>query len=273
MNIEKHLAFFLIIAIAALIVLYPQPLLHPAKSKIAVIIIDGFRPDYLNYTANLASFAESNEYFVINTVEPSITPTVHASMVSCQLPANHGIVDYSTQFSGTPFLFKWGKENNLLVCSAYAKEYLNFFDNSYKFYYAPLVSDKFLIEKTKEYVEECDIIIASLPETDSIGHLYGPSSENTKELLKELDNNFADLIDYLRSKKVKIIVVSDHGMCDVNGKGIHNISEECALKIPLIIDKNLTIPNELDKNNLKLTNIVPIICNYYGFDCTSECDV
>lgn len=268
MNSDKLLVIFILIITLSVIGTNFQ---FQTKPKIALIIIDGFKPDYFNYTPNLASFVSESQYFVINTVEPSITPTVHASMISCQPPEKHGIINYEQGFLQMPFIFEWAKENGLRTCTAYAKSYLNFLDYADSHYYSDLRNDRILIDKTKEYGDSCEIILVSLPETDLLGHEYGPSSQNMKKFLPELDRNAAELIDYLRAKNIKIILVSDHGMCDSLNGGIHNISEECALKIPLIIDKNLRIPEELDKNNLKLTNIMPIICNYYGFDCTDEC--
>ena len=273
MNLSKTwIAFFLILVITlvALLAFFAE------KPKIALIVIDGFNPDYFAYTPKLSAIKDNSQSFIINTVQPSITPTAHASIVSCKLPDVHGITDYSKNFSGVPFLFEWANKNNLRACSAYAKSYLNFFNNSYRYYYmpsgTPLQIDKALSEKAKEYANECDIIIVLLPTTDAIGHVYGPESEMMKEALNELDKNFADLIDYMHSKGVKIIIASDHGMCEANG-GEHNISAECALKVPLILDKDLTIPDGIDRKNLKLTSILPIICNYFNLGCTDECNV
>ena len=269
MDEHKRWAIFSLIIIVIAMLAFDQ---GSTKPKIAIIIIDGFSPDYFRYTPEIDALKENSNSYIISTVEPSITPAAHASIVSCQPPSVHNITDYRKSFSENPFLFRWAEKNNLHTCSVYAKSYLGFFSGSDEFYYAPLGSDMTLIGRAKEYADRCDIIIVSLPDTDSRGHAYGPESERMKSELEQIDTNIAELVNYLKSKDIKTIITSDHGMCPApGGGGMHNISEKCALEVPLIIDKDLTIPDAIDKENMKVTDILPIICTYYNLDCTDEC--
>jgi predicted AlkP superfamily pyrophosphatase or phosphodiesterase len=276
-KIALVLLILLTVSLLSVSILAFSPLFYkqPSKHGIAVIIIDGFSPDYFNYTPNLKGFKEASKSFTINTVNPPITPAAHASIVSCQPPEINKITGYGADFSGMPYLFAWSEKNNLHACSIYAKSSLGFLNKSYLFYYAPpnlQDADKLLAEKAKEYAETgCDIIIISLPETDLIGHMHGPLSEQIKERLGALDMYWSGLINYFRLKNIRIIVTSDHGMCQEGPGGTHNTTKDCALKIPLIIDNNLTIPEKVYRNGIQLTDILPIICAYYGADCTEEC--
>ena len=269
MKIEYVAVLLIVFAIG---IFYISTGVQESRAKIALIVIDGFTPDYFNHTPQLDEIRDNSQSFIINTVEPSITPAAHASIVSCQPPSVHNITDYQKSFSEKPFLFRWAEKNNIRVCTVYGKSYLNFFDNSYKHFYMSVASDAALSQISKNFATECDIVIALLPDTDRFGHAYGPLSESMTRELEKIDTNAADLADYMHSKGAKVIITSDHGMCPApGGGGIHNVSEDCALKVPLILDKDLTVPEGIDKNNLSITDILPIICAYYNLDCTDEC--
>ena len=57
-----------------------------------------------------------------------------------------------------------------------------------------------------------------MEQTDTVGHLYGPESQEIKDVVKELDKRVDFIQDELEKRnladKVNVIILSDHGMVE-----------------------------------------------------------
>jgi predicted AlkP superfamily pyrophosphatase or phosphodiesterase len=72
--------------------------------------------------------------------------------------------------------------------------------------------------KTKKFLElmnDEDLFLFELSETDQVGHIYGIDSPEIKEQLKKTDKLIKRIINRFDLKKDNIIVWSDHGMLEV----------------------------------------------------------
>ncbi|MCC7551736.1 MAG: alkaline phosphatase family protein [Methanobacterium sp.] len=84
----------------------------------------------------------------------------------------------------------------------------------------PLVNKDELINKMaiKEINNDPDFLFIKFGELDYIGHEYGISSKKSLETLKKIDDHIKTIYSTLsvNNKDFSFIVISDHGMCDVN---------------------------------------------------------
>lgn len=235
------------ISVVLMLVSYPQS--QPSQNKLFIIVIDGFASSYLNSALFLQHLAEkpfSNATAL--TVFPPITPAAHASLLTGAPPEEHGIVNYnSTSLHVTTFFERLPE--NIKTCAFYAKNSLQPFFSLADEVFAParITSveniDYTILDKSILWSEEdkCDFYLLSLPYTDAIGHLYGPRSEKIQNYIEKLDKK----IEYFTQQfpDATIIITSDHGMCDINGRGQHSFMDDnCAKQIPILVYNSDSAP-------------------------------
>lgn len=70
--------------------------------------------------------------------------------------------------------------------------------------------------------------------TDDVGHEFGPESDEIKAAIEQVDQTVGRLIDGLEKRgifeKVDLIIVSDHGMCQVNPENVVFLDDYVDLK-------------------------------------------
>jgi len=108
-------------------------------------------------------------------------------------------------------------------------EHLGEFD--LKWYWGPFVSiksTKWIIEATKYTINKHkpDLVLVYLPHLDYAAQKFGPSSNEFKQSLFELDNIIGDLIEFLNSSvqnEYEIIIHAEYGFFDVKNSISPNI--------------------------------------------------
>lgn len=233
---------------------------YSEKPYVLLISIDGFRWDYIHRdkTPNLKYFAEEGvQALSLRPAFPSSTFPNHYTIITGLYPANHNIISnrIEDQFSNNIFTLgnttqvrdaRWytgeafwetARRNGIQTASFFWPgseiniEYRR--PNYYKYY-----------DRDIPYNERVQQIIQwlTLPENirphfitlyfeliDWIGHRDGPNSVKMDSVLNVIDNVFADLLTNLDKinfiDSINIIVVSDHGMTNIDTNKIINISQ------------------------------------------------
>ena len=215
-------------------------------TPVVLISIDGFRYDYFE------KYQPPHLLELIRTgvratrmlpVYPSKTFPNHISIVTGMYPSNHGIVhnkfydrdlddiytmgkafDEPKWMQGTP-LWIHAERNGMKTASYFWAESdstLQGISATYSYKY----------DKQRPYQDRVDQIInwLKLPATqrpifisgyfslvDTIGHAYGPNSDQVKAAVLNVDGYLGNLIDRMNAElgfKVNLLVVSDHGMLE-----------------------------------------------------------
>jgi len=217
-------------------------------NPVVIISLDGFRYDYIE------KYQTPNLLDLINTgvraermipAYPSKTFPNHISIVTGMYPSKHGIVHnkfYDRELNdvyrmgkafeqpkwmqGTP-LWIHAVRNGMITANYFWAESdstLEGLSSTYSHHY----------DKKKPYQERIDQIIdwLKLPQekrptfitgyfslVDSIGHQHGPDSQQVKEAVLTMDNYMGQLKSRLDTEldfKVNLVIVSDHGMIDID---------------------------------------------------------
>ena len=233
--------------------LYPQN-----KPYVILVSFDGFRWDYSErgLTPNISEIKDSGvNALSLKPSFPTKTFPNHLSIITGLYPQNHGIIfnSFIDPNSGEGYRLgdtisvrdsKWylgeafwetAERNGIKTASYYwpgSELDLNHRRPSYFKYY----------DHNKPYIDRIEGIIdwLKLPhmerphfltlyfhDTDSYGHKYGPNSDEVNESIERLDS----LIGVLKNRLVdidlldstNIIIVSDHGMTDVDTSRVINI--------------------------------------------------
>jgi predicted AlkP superfamily pyrophosphatase or phosphodiesterase len=219
------------------------------QEYVILISIDGFRHDYAEkYGAkNLLSLAEngSSTKRLIPSY-PSKTFPNHYTLVTGLYPAHHGLVSNefysraknarykisdkaavrdSSWYTGVP-LWTLADQSEMLSGSVFwvgSEVIQKEGQPTYYYEYNGAVPNSFRFRKVKDWLMlEPEIrphfISTYFSLVDDAGHSFGPEHERTKAAVLEIDRLlglFLEEIDSL-DLPVNIIVVSDHGMVDVN---------------------------------------------------------
>jgi len=217
-------------------------------TPVVLISLDGFRYDYIE------KYQPPHLLELIRTgvratkmlpVYPSKTFPNHISIVTGMYPSNHGIVhnkfydrelddvyamakafDEPKWMQGTP-LWIHAERNGMTTASYFWPESdskLQNISSTYSYKY----------DKQRPYQERIDQIInwLKLPQAkrptfisgyfslvDTMGHNYGPDSNQVRDAVLKVDGHLGNLIRRINAEldfKVNLVVVSDHGMTDVD---------------------------------------------------------
>jgi predicted AlkP superfamily pyrophosphatase or phosphodiesterase len=226
----------------------PHPAGPPAQA-VVLVSLDGFRWDYINrpYAVNLRRLASAGvraERMVPSF--PSLTFPNHYAIVTGQYPEHNGIVDNtmfdqslgwfrmsdtvavhnSTWWTGEPIwttaekqgrhagAFFWpGSE--VAHEGVWPSRWMRFND---KFPNAARV-DSVLKWLTLPGDQALSFVALYYSDVDHAGHTYGPGSPQVDSAIARVDSMIGRLMNGIAarglSKRVTIVVVSDHGMADV----------------------------------------------------------
>ena len=97
--------------------------------------------------------------------------------------------------------------------------------------------------------EDFDFVTLYYGEPDSVGHLYGPDTENRRAMIQQIDRTIGYLLEAIGrhslTEHLNVIITSDHGMTTMKKKP--NIT-----KPPVISDSvwTKTTPNKYDRCDL-----------------------
>lgn len=231
-----------------------------ASPYVILISFDGFRWDYLNrgLTPNLVSFASKGVRAI--SLEPSFpsgTFPNHYSIVTGLYPENHGIIGnhifnpfYKTVFSlrdsnavtdprwyQGEAIWETARRQGILTASFFWPGSELKLEYRRPDYFVPFNSkipykkriDSVIQWLKLPYENRPKFVTIYFEETDNKGHDFGPNSPQVDSAIKLCDNLFGYFLEKLKNiqllDSVNIIVVSDHGMTQINPNQIINLSK------------------------------------------------
>jgi predicted AlkP superfamily pyrophosphatase or phosphodiesterase len=220
------------------------------KNPVILISLDGFRYDYIEKynTKHLKALARDGvRAEKMQPSYPSKTFPNHITLVTGKYPSNHGLVHnrfydeqlddvYSMGKAKQQPLWLWGKplwilaeQNNVRSATYFWPESDSKIEGILPSYYYPY-------NKSTPYQDRIDEIMRwlKLPENqrprfitgyfslvDSIGHEFGPDSQEVRVAVNKLDGYIGQLKQRISTElsfPVNLVIVSDHGMVAINKK-------------------------------------------------------
>ena len=233
----------------------------PASDQHVVLIsLDGFRHDYIEHhqASELARIARQGVRAKrLTPVFPANTFPNHLSLITGLLPANHGVVNNefldkqrpqgsgyaryhmgkgykdSSWLQGVPLWTLAELQGNKAASYFWPEADARFFGTTPTYHYH--------YSKHADYQQRIDQIIswlrlpaAARPQfiagyfslVDTIGHDFGPDSVETFQAVQTIDALMGQLYDRLQQLPidVNLVVVSDHGMLNVQNEDSINIA-------------------------------------------------
>jgi ectonucleotide pyrophosphatase/phosphodiesterase family member 5 len=225
MQTKKFFYLFLTIIVSACSTSTSPPMntSKDPKPLTLLISIDGFKPEYLQPESapklyQLAQQGASSKGML--SVFPSYTFPNHYSIVTGLYPDHHGIVNNSMRDPHIPEPFRlssksavansaWWEEGTPIWVSAQKKGLITstlFWPGS---------------EAKIKGIQPNDWLVynKNIEDVDSMGHRFGPKSNDVKRAISEIDHAIENLIQGLDRlhllSMTTIIIVSDHGMAEV----------------------------------------------------------
>lgn len=113
-------------------------------------------------------------------------------------------------------------DNAVVACAMWVGCQFGGFDKDHFLSYNPNTSWSDRIDRAIEWLshESMQLVFLYYHEPDETGHQFGPKSMEMNDKLKEIDGLIGELIEKLKEKKMfddlNLIIVSDHGMMDMN---------------------------------------------------------
>lgn len=227
------------------------PMSGQAKRYTVLVSLDGFRSDYaLAYrTPFIDSLAKMGVSVPLQPSFPSKTFPNHYTLVTGLVPDHHGIIantfydlatgrtfslgDKSTKqdprFWGGEPIWNTAARQGVKVGVVYWPGSDVKINGRYPDYYhdyeqKPLLSFAERVSEVARYLrlpeaERPQLVLAYFEEPDHSGHVYGPSSPETRDAVERMDCLIGELYSTLRTlperDSINLIVLSDHGMSAV----------------------------------------------------------
>lgn len=219
-----------------------------SKPTVVMISIDGFRHDYLKIykPPNLRAWAHDGvQADGLIPSFPSLTFPNHVTLVTGLKPGHHGIVNnrfydekrqafYSigdnktvndgSWYRGTP-LWTAAEKEGMLSATAFwvgAEAKIGGVDPSYFKTYDEKVPNADRVKWVTDWLtlpenKKPHFIALYFSDVDTMGHRFGPISEEVKNAVLDIDTQLGVLRNFIADKKldVQIVVVSDHGMKNI----------------------------------------------------------
>lgn len=233
-----------------------------AQNQPYVILIsfDGFRWDYLsrNLTPNIDNLIESGvKASSLQPVFPTKTFPNHISTITGLLPQNHGIIfnSFYDKFSDTYYsigdtiqarnstwykgeaFWETAQRQGIITASYFWPGSDQDLDENNPDYFHHYDHHRPYEERVNGIIDWLQYPYSERPHfltlyfdlTDGIGHRYGPISPEIDIAISSLDSTLGKLISGLEEihmrDSVNIILVSDHGMTQVDYEKVINIEE------------------------------------------------
>lgn len=230
------------------------------KEPIVIMIsLDGFRYDYVErfHPENLTRFiTEGTAAEALIPSFPTKTFPNHYTIATGMLPEHHGLVDNSFYepfkdqvytmgnrdivqdgywYGGTP-IWVLAEENGIKAASYFfvgSEAPVKGIRPSEYYDYDGDVPNLTRISKVFEWLQLPDterprMITLYFSDMDNVGHAYGPSNdEKIKQQLYKLDRELGALFEGIKSfdLPISVILVSDHGMADVEKTKLINLDQ------------------------------------------------
>ena len=217
----------------------PTPTPTPPPPRVALISIDGLRPDALTQelTPNILALALRGSYtLVAQTTFPSTTLPGHTSMLTGVEPSAHGITfdEYRETFQLTkPTVFALahaaGKHTVMVAGKAKFKQ-LATAGTLDSFVLAPRGDADVVNEAITLIPAGFDLLFVHLPQVDQTGHASGWMSAAYMAQLQQTDEAVGRLVSLL-PPETTVVVTSDHG----GQARAHGTRELVDMTIPWII--------------------------------------
>ena len=218
---------------------------------LVLVSIDGFRWDYLDWpqATNMRSIAaEGSRVTKLRTVYPSKTFPGHLSIATGLHPTQHGVIDNYFCRSDRTDCYSMGKGRKdpswlagtplwTLVEQQGGRASTFFWPESDAAFAGVLPSDYRAFDRRvphRERVQQAidwlalpaeqrpDLVTLYFSVVDSTGHTYGPAAPATLSAIIEVDRQISllwqaiELINTQQEADINLMLVSDHGMSEVN---------------------------------------------------------
>lgn len=243
-----YLVLLLMALVNAVEISAQQPI-KDLKPTVILISLDGFRYDYLDKysppTLNTLAKNGVRAKWMIPSFPTKTFPN-HYTIATGLYPQNHGIVENSVYDFGAILSMSnrsevqnprwWWGEPIWVTAEKQGQIAASYFfvgtetmiqgeaPTHWRTYNGRVPNimrvDKILSYLDKPASERPTMLSMYFSTTDDVGHEFGPDSEETKFAVWEVDGYIERLIRGLKErkidKKVNVIIVSDHGMANVN---------------------------------------------------------
>lgn len=218
---------------------------RPPVVRVLIVSMDGLRPEAIQLApmSNLLALMESGAYtLTAQTVFPSATLPAHASMLTGQCPAKHGVTwnDYLPAFgyAAGSDLFDLAKAAGLRTVMVVGKEKLRQVTE-------PESTDVFIFINDRDTViagevaplipQGFGLMLVHFPAVDWMGHEYGWLSPEQLSVAFRADEALGTLLAALEASDMRsdtlIIVAADHGGHETS----HGSSRPEDMTIPWVI--------------------------------------
>ena len=257
----------------------PTPAAHPtptpAPPRVALISIDGLRPDALTQdrTPNILALAERGSYaFSTQTVFPSTTLPGHTSMLTGVEPSTHGVTfdEYRETFQlTTPTVLSLAHNAGMHTVMVVGKTKL-------KQLAVAGTLDSFVLTTRgdADVVNEAivlvpagfDLLVVLLPQTDQVGHACGWMSAEYLAQVQLTDEAVGRLVSVL-PPETTIVVTADHGG-QLRG---HGTKDKLDMTIPWIIAGPRIVHRGPLNRAVRTVDTAPTILSLLGLASPSSC--
>ena len=244
----RSVIFAVFLLCASFLISFAQKPIKDLESTVILISLDGFRYDYLDKfkpetLTKLAKNGVRAKWMIPSF--PTKTFPNHYTVATGLYPENHGIIenniyDFGTVFGlgkreevqnsrwwfGEPIWVtaeKQGKRAGAFFFPGTEAEIMGERPTFWKEYDGKIPNeqrvDQILSWLDLPQSERPTVFTLYFSDTDDAGHDFSPESEELKKAVAKVDGDLKRLYDGLKkrkiSKKVNLIVVSDHGMATV----------------------------------------------------------
>jgi arylsulfatase A-like enzyme len=247
----------------------------PAPPRVAIITIDGLRPDALtrDRTPNILALAARGSYaFAAQTVFPSTTLPGHTSMLTGVEPSAHGITfdEYRETFQlTTPTVLSLAHNAGMHTVMLVGKTKL-------KQLAVAGTLDSFVLTTRgdADVVNEAivlipagfDLLVVHLPQTDQVGHASGWMSAEYLAQVQQTDAEVGRLVSVL-PPETTILVTADHG----GQLKAHGTKDKLDMTIPWIIAGPRVVHRGPLNRAVRTVDTAPTILSLLGITAPPNC--
>jgi len=251
------------------------PIPTPPPPKVALISIDGLRPDALTSEGapNILALAQRGSYtLAAQTVFPSTTLPSHTSMLTGVEPSAHGITfdEYRETFQlTTPTVLglarNAGKRTLMVVGKPKFKQL--FVTGSVDSYVLATHGD---VDVVNEAIARLpigfDLLFVHLPQVDHTGHASGWMSAAYLSQLQQTDEALGRLVAQL-PPETTVILTSDHG----GQLKAHGTRDKADMTIPWIIAGPRVVHRGLLNRPVRTVDTALTVLSVLGVTPPSNC--
>lgn len=247
----------------------------PPPPRVALISIDGLRPDVLTLEGapNILALAERGSYtLAAQTTYPSTTLPGHTSMLTGVEPSVHGILfdEYRETFQlTTPTVLSLahgaGKHTVMVVGKTKLKQ-LALAGTLDSFVLATRGDADVVNEAITLIPVGFDLLFVHLPQTDQTGHATGWLSAGYLEQVRQTDEAVGRLISLL-PPETTVIVTADHG----GRLRTHGTRDKLDMTIPWIIAGPRVVHRGPLTRLVRTVDTTPTVLNLLGLPVSSNC--